>query len=249
MVDAGGNVSAEARWDAFGEVRSGDVSSAVAGGGFGLHGMWLDEGTRLYYVRARSYDARTGRFLSRDPVAGVTARPETMSPYLFVASNPTIFVDPSGRFLTGLMARIVILARLAATALAAYLPFLNRVAALRQTRRVIRDAGQILAQAPERVARADLFGAAGRFGKVWQRDVLYISARGRGAMRGVVKAFEAEARNAGAEVLRIRGLLVHNAKLVSKEFVELAGRFDFKVVIRGSVERGTGYIELVKKIE
>ena len=124
MVDAGGNVSAEARWDAFGEVRSGGVSSAVAGGGFGLHGMWLDEGTRLYYVRARTYDARTGRFLSRDPVAGVAGRPESMNPYVANHSNPVIYVDPSGAFSLGeLSAVTAIIGVLSSIAMPAFANF------------------------------------------------------------------------------------------------------------------------------
>ena len=101
VVDAGANVTRTANWDAFGEVRSGDVSSAVAGGGFGLHGMWLDDSTGLYYVRARTYDATTGRFLSRDPVAGVTGRPETMNPYAFTLGAPLVWADPTGEFSIG----------------------------------------------------------------------------------------------------------------------------------------------------
>lgn len=43
----------------------------------------------LYYLRARYYDAATGQFLSRDPVA-------PSQPYAYTADNPLNGVDPSG---------------------------------------------------------------------------------------------------------------------------------------------------------
>jgi RHS repeat-associated protein len=100
MTDGSGALTSEVQWDAFGNVResSGDALSGAAGGGFGLHGMWLDEATGLYHVRARTYDARTGRFVSRDPVIGIRQRPETHQPYALVSYSPTIFRDPTGRF-------------------------------------------------------------------------------------------------------------------------------------------------------
>jgi RHS repeat-associated protein len=57
--------------------------------------MWRDaDGT--YFVRARVYDAVTGRFLSRDPFVGLSDRPETYIPYGFAGQNPRIGRDPTG---------------------------------------------------------------------------------------------------------------------------------------------------------
>jgi len=60
--------------------------------------MILDRATGLYFARARTYDARTGRFVSKDSLAGVTRRPETLNPYPFVFNQPTAWRDPSGKF-------------------------------------------------------------------------------------------------------------------------------------------------------
>ena len=66
------------------------------GGDSRFQGMWKDAGTGLYYVRARYYDARTGRFLSRDPAEGSLETPESFVPYVFANGNPYVFRDPTG---------------------------------------------------------------------------------------------------------------------------------------------------------
>jgi len=57
--------------------------------------MWSERGG-LYYVRARSYDVGTGRFLSRDPYRGDRREPTTFPPYAFANSNPLSYTDPTG---------------------------------------------------------------------------------------------------------------------------------------------------------
>jgi len=49
--------------------------------------------TSLYHYRTREYSLRNGRFLSRDP------KMQTCSLYPYVANNPTLFKDPSGRWI------------------------------------------------------------------------------------------------------------------------------------------------------
>ena len=58
--------------------------------------MWLDDVSGLYHVRARTYDAATGRFLSRDPVSGILGTPESMNPYVFCNNNGRVWMDPTG---------------------------------------------------------------------------------------------------------------------------------------------------------
>lgn len=48
------------------------------------------------YLRARYYDPATGRFISKDPFAGLLGSPKTQSPYSYVLNNPINHVDPSG---------------------------------------------------------------------------------------------------------------------------------------------------------
>ena len=51
----------------------------------------------LYYLRARYYNAGTGRFLSQDPVMGSAEDPISMHRYLYAGDDPVNMVDPTGR--------------------------------------------------------------------------------------------------------------------------------------------------------
>jgi RHS repeat-associated protein len=88
-------------YDGFGNLRSlSGSTNAPAGtaGDFRFHGAWWEAGTDLYNMRAREYDQRTGRFLSRDPDEGLFRVPESLNPYVFALNNPFIYADPSGAF-------------------------------------------------------------------------------------------------------------------------------------------------------
>jgi RHS repeat-associated protein len=50
----------------------------------------------LYYLRNRVYDPSIGRFLTRDPLSGSVANPQTQNRYAYVLNNPTNRVDPTG---------------------------------------------------------------------------------------------------------------------------------------------------------
>ena len=58
-------------------------------------GQLLDA-TGLYDLRAREYDPQAGRFLQVDPVPGRTDAP-IISSYAYVADQPTVLIDPTGR--------------------------------------------------------------------------------------------------------------------------------------------------------
>src|SRR5262249_687762 len=68
------------------------------GGDFRFQGAWLEAQTGLYNMRAREYDARLGRFTSRDPASGDFKTPETLHPYAYANNNPFISSDLSGLF-------------------------------------------------------------------------------------------------------------------------------------------------------
>jgi RHS repeat-associated protein len=102
MADGSGASTASIKYDAFGNVTSTNGSAAAIPNGVGTdfryHGMQLDAATGLYHVRARTYDARTGRFTSRDPVDALPMLPETYHPYVLANSNPQQWRDPTGLF-------------------------------------------------------------------------------------------------------------------------------------------------------
>ena len=56
-------------------------------------GEMLDTTSGLYNLRARQYDATTGRFLSQDPLANAD---QTAGTYIYANDNPNIYNDPAG---------------------------------------------------------------------------------------------------------------------------------------------------------
>jgi RHS repeat-associated protein len=104
LADGTGTPTALFAYDAFGNVRAAAGATngiAGVGGDYRFHGHWFEEATGLYHARARDYDARTGRFIERDPVEGDHQRPETFHPYAFANSNPQYYTDPTGLFSLG----------------------------------------------------------------------------------------------------------------------------------------------------
>jgi RHS repeat-associated protein len=89
-------------YDGFGKTRltNGPAPALPSGtgGDFRFHGAWWESATDLYHMRAREYDQRMGRFMSRDPAEGSFAEPESLNPYVFAYGNPLIYADPSGEF-------------------------------------------------------------------------------------------------------------------------------------------------------
>jgi len=132
MADAAGSSAATIKYDAFGNVTAASGSAAAipssVGTDFRYHGMQLDAATGLYHVRARTYDARTGRFTSRDPVDGITMEPERNHPYAYGNSNLHVWTDPSGAMFSVVHVSIalVAVAALALTTVAVHNIFNSR---------------------------------------------------------------------------------------------------------------------------
>nr|WP_286174765.1 RHS repeat-associated core domain-containing protein [Harryflintia acetispora] len=70
-------------------------------------GEYLDLEVQNYYLRARCYEPRTGRFTQQDNVAYTTAKlpngaevvdPLSLNLYTYCGNNPVMFADPSGNF-------------------------------------------------------------------------------------------------------------------------------------------------------
>ena len=104
LTDASGDVVQTYRTDEFGIPTQTQGSSTQP---FQFTGQQRDPESGLYYLRARSYDPSTGRFVERDPVgfverdpAGLTncdrSSPLALNPYSYAENNPLNWGDPSG---------------------------------------------------------------------------------------------------------------------------------------------------------
>jgi RHS repeat-associated protein len=95
LTDTKGKLQASYAYDAWGNqvLALPDVRTKNK---FRFTGQALDPGTGLYYLRARYYDPSVGRFISRDPVGGLSRVPLSNNRYAYTLNNPLHFVDPSG---------------------------------------------------------------------------------------------------------------------------------------------------------
>jgi RHS repeat-associated protein len=93
LTDGTGTEAGTALYDAFGAVRSQTGTQLP----LGYTGEQRDAESGLLYLRARSYDPRTGRFLTTDPVRGSLARPASQHAYVYALNNPLRYRDPRGR--------------------------------------------------------------------------------------------------------------------------------------------------------
>ncbi len=95
LADAQGYVVQRYDYGPFGEMlaEEGKRTSSLR-----YTGEQYDGDTGLLYLRARWYDATTGRFTTRDPFPGLAALPQTLHPYVYALNNPINLTDPSGEF-------------------------------------------------------------------------------------------------------------------------------------------------------
>lgn len=106
VTNAVGAVTLTRQYDAWGNLQAGADQA-----GYAFTGREWDPETGLYYYRARYYDARSGRFLSEDPLGSVgrvlmrtdiavpdrgSAAWSTENRYIYVGANPVRYVDPLG---------------------------------------------------------------------------------------------------------------------------------------------------------
>lgn len=95
MTDSAGTVVQTYSYDSFGKI-VGQAGGIVQP--YTYTGREYDAETGLYYYRARYYDARAGRFISKDPI-GFDGGDTNL--YAYVGNNPVNFIDPLGLFYFG----------------------------------------------------------------------------------------------------------------------------------------------------
>ena len=89
-----GSVASWRAYSASGALSAG--SDAAERPFFGYNGEMQDAATGLVYMRARHYDAASGRFGSADSVLGSLADPVSLNRYLYCGADPVNFCDPTG---------------------------------------------------------------------------------------------------------------------------------------------------------
>jgi len=89
-VDGAGAVTAAREWTPYG------VELGAAQPGLGYTGEYWDAAVGSQYLRARWYDARTGRFTRPDAFFGSIRLPSSLHQYVYVRNMPTLLTDPSG---------------------------------------------------------------------------------------------------------------------------------------------------------
>ena len=94
LTNADGTLAAAYHYDGFGNMTM-DVGGDGHGNPLLFQSEYLDEGSQLYYMKARNYDPTTGRFTQRDPKDPAIGA-AVMTPYAFASDRPTSLSDPKG---------------------------------------------------------------------------------------------------------------------------------------------------------
>ncbi len=99
LSDEAGAVTDRYRYTAFGELTN---HLGQDPNGYLFTGEPLDASTGLYYLRARWMSSDKGRFLSVDPLPGITIEPRSAHSYTYAAGDPVNMRDPTGMFFADL---------------------------------------------------------------------------------------------------------------------------------------------------
>jgi RHS repeat-associated protein len=94
VSDSGGSIVSSYAYDAFGNI-TGQQEAAGLTQPFKYVGQYgvMSEPNGFYYMRARYYDPKVGRFISEDPI-GFDAGDVNL--YAYVGNNPVMSIDPNG---------------------------------------------------------------------------------------------------------------------------------------------------------
>ncbi len=99
LSSASGATEDTITYDPFGNVLTENASKDTPAIPLKYDAEYLDP-TGLYHVGARQLDPTIGAFISTDPRATTPSQP-AISPYVFVADQPTVLIDPTGEYSEG----------------------------------------------------------------------------------------------------------------------------------------------------
>jgi len=94
LANAAGAITDSYTFDAFGAPIA---STGTTPNPYLYSGERFDSSLNLYHLRARYYNALTGRFETMDPAAGKITDPATLHKYAYTKNNPVNEVDPTGK--------------------------------------------------------------------------------------------------------------------------------------------------------
>jgi RHS repeat-associated protein len=86
------------KYDAFGVGLEASRASGEFVNAYRYTGEQYDGALGNYYLRARYYAQRQGRFLNRDTFVGIAREPVSLHKYIYANANPINRIDPSGHF-------------------------------------------------------------------------------------------------------------------------------------------------------
>ena len=95
LTDASGTLTDGYKYDAWGNLIN---QAGFTENEFLFTGEQFDAELENYYLRARYYDPKQGRFRTQDPFGGVQREPLTLHKYLYANVDPINVIDPSGKF-------------------------------------------------------------------------------------------------------------------------------------------------------
>ncbi len=94
LTNSAGSITDTNEYDVFGNLT---YYTGTTPNHFMYRSEEYDSDLSLYYLRARYYNPRSGRFLSRDPHELDPYEPNQIDQFLYAGSDPANNVDPSGR--------------------------------------------------------------------------------------------------------------------------------------------------------
>lgn len=99
LLDALGAAAERYAYDAYGNLLVGQhLTSSNTLASLLYSGEQFDAKLQMQYLRARYYNAQSGRFSRLDPFAGVATVPLSLNKYAYAHANPVANTDPTGEF-------------------------------------------------------------------------------------------------------------------------------------------------------